>query len=45
MNDTALNLDNLTVESFDTTTESDIRIIGDDGRFTGCDSGCGIIWP
>jgi hypothetical protein len=44
MNETALNLDDLNVESFDTTMESDSIVI-DDGRCTGCDSGCGIFGP
>ena len=39
-----LSLDTLQVDTFETETV-DALSIPDDMKCTGCDSGCGIIWP
>lgn len=38
-----LDVEKLSVESFD--TGADTQAQSDDWRCTGCDSGCGIVWP
>ena len=45
MENPILNLDDLTVETFDPSAAGEQALIGTDGDCTGCDSGCGIIWP